>query len=212
VFEWQNLNYIYIFNIDPANRKSSIEIVRHASFLSALWCFSFTIYLCDIRTSLAHAYHEYVAMGTLLLFFILFIHPLKWQRTARYTILKVLWNIIISPFGKVEFRHFYLADVICSLAKPLGDLYKAGCFIYIDIWIAKTSETIIPHCENEDIALVIIACIPSWFRFAQCLNKYNETKQAFPHLVNAAKYASGVLIVVLSYFPMFKTPDYIWIW
>ena len=42
---------------------------------------------------------------------------------------------------------------------------------------------------------VIIAALPAWFRFAQCLRRYYNTKLAFPHLVNAGKYSTTFFVV-----------------
>lgn len=44
----------------------------------------------------------------------------------------------------------------------------------------------------------IIALLPAWFRFAQCLRRYRDTRKAFPHLVNAGKYFTGMVVTMLS--------------
>lgn len=44
-----------------------------------------------------------------------------------------------------------------------------------------------------------VACLPAWFRFAQCLRRYRDTKEAFPHLLNAIKYATSFFVVIFSY-------------
>ena len=44
----------------------------------------------------------------------------------------------------------------------------------------------------------ILACLPAWFRFAQCLRRYRDTKDAFPHLVNAGKYSTTFFVVLFS--------------
>lgn len=36
------------------------------------------------------------------------------------------------------------------------------------------------------------------FRFAQCLRRYRDTKEAFPHLVNAGKYSTTFFVVLFS--------------
>lgn len=43
-----------------------------------------------------------------------------------------------------------------------------------------------------------VACLPAWFRFAQCLRRYKDTRQAFPHLVNAGKYSTAFFVVAFS--------------
>ena len=45
---------------------------------------------------------------------------------------------------------------------------------------------------------VIIGILPAWFRFAQCLRRYRDTREAFPHLVNAGKYSTGFFVAVFS--------------
>ncbi len=40
-----------------------------------------------------------------------------------------------------------------------------------------------------------VAVLPAWFRFAQCLRRYYDTRQAFPHLVNAGKYSTTFFVI-----------------
>ena len=44
----------------------------------------------------------------------------------------------------------------------------------------------------------IIAALPAWFRFAQCLRRYRDTREANPHLVNAGKYSTTFFVVLFS--------------
>ena len=41
-----------------------------------------------------------------------------------------------------------------------------------------------------NVLALVLACLPSWWRFLQCLRRYKDTSNAFPHLANAAKYAT----------------------
>lgn len=43
-----------------------------------------------------------------------------------------------------------------------------------------------------------VNCLPAWFRFAQCLRRYRDSKEAFPHLVNAGKYSTTFLVVIFG--------------
>jgi len=43
-----------------------------------------------------------------------------------------------------------------------------------------------------------IAFLPFMIRLMQCLKKFNATHHAFPHLVNAGKYATGVIMIACS--------------
>lgn len=44
-----------------------------------------------------------------------------------------------------------------------------------------------------------VVCLPAWFRLAQCLRRYRDTKETFPHLLNAIKYATSFFVVIFSY-------------
>ncbi len=68
-------------------------------------------------------------LGCLALFLFIFINPFHCIfRGGRYALGKTLWNILISPFGLVRFRHFFLADILTSLVQPMRDLGYIGCF------------------------------------------------------------------------------------
>ncbi len=51
---------------------------------------------------------------------------------------------------------------------------------------------------NSNWLRPIILCLPAWFRFAQCLRRYRDTGEAFPHLVNAGKYSTTFFVVLFS--------------
>lgn len=44
----------------------------------------------------------------------------------------------------------------------------------------------------------MVAMLPAWFRLAQCFRRYRDTKEAFPHLANALKYATSFFVVIFS--------------
>lgn len=52
--------------------------------------------------------------------------------------------------------------------------------------------------EQNFIIRPIVNCIPAWIRFAQCLRRFYDTKEAFPHLVNAGKYATTFFVVIFA--------------
>lgn len=44
----------------------------------------------------------------------------------------------------------------------------------------------------------MLSCLPAWFRFAQCLRRYRDTKEAFPHLLNAGKYSTTFFNILFA--------------
>ena len=65
-------------------------------------------------------------------------------------------------------------------------------------------ELFLPPCIPDTCSTNIygirpfVLCLPAWFRFAQCLRRYRDTKHIFPHLVNAGKYSTTFFIVIFS--------------
>ncbi|KAG0419269.1 Xenotropic and polytropic retrovirus receptor 1 like protein, partial [Dictyocoela muelleri] len=67
-------------------------------------------------------------------------------------------------------------------------------------WNEKKRENRTAMCSgwSQFLFQTLLILLPSWFRFAQCLRRYRDTKQKFPHLVNAGKYASGFLVSITN--------------
>jgi hypothetical protein len=126
-------------------------------------------------------------------FFAICVLPLHcFYSRARLEIAKTLGHIVISPFGEVRFRHFFLADVITSMVKPLQDIGYITCFFNSSDWEDGTYPDY-DNCSYLWSYAHTISFFPYWFRFMQCFNKYQETKLK-AHLVNAGKYGSCLLI------------------
>ena len=54
-------------------------------------------------------------LGVLGLFALLCFQPFHFLfKRGRVALALTLWNILISPFGLVRFRHFFLADIVTS--------------------------------------------------------------------------------------------------
>jgi len=108
-----------------------------------------------------------------------------------------LGNVFISPFGRLYFRDFYIADFITSMPTVLIDIAYSVCFFSSGQFLARDTVgfTYSGNCNQYNTLYFgsIFLFFPYWFRFAQCLNKYYYTGNAFPHLVNAGKYFSGLV-------------------
>ena len=106
--------------------------------------------------------------------------------------------MVAAPFFPVQFADFWLADQLNSLVTALMDFQFLTCFYLTDSenWNDKEDMS---HCmENNFIIRPIVNCLPAWFRFAQCLRRYRDSREAFPHLVNAGKYSTTFLAVLFA--------------
>ena len=71
-----------------------------------------------------------------------------------------------------------------------------------------------------NILALIFSCIPAWLRFLQCLRRYRDTRNKFPHLANALKYFTTFIDTIAlsvryifssSYENEFNSP-YLYVW
>ena len=58
---------------------------------------------------------------------------------------------------------------------------------------------ILEYCTNGNWVRAVFSALPAWFRFAQCLRRYKDTRDAFPHLVNAGKYSTTLFVVLFKF-------------
>ena len=65
---------------------------------------------------------------------------------------------------------------------------------------------ILDYCTQGNWVRAVISAMPAWFRFAQCLRRYKDTKHVFPHLVNAGKYSTTLLTPLKSRKSLRKNP------
>lgn len=73
---------------------------------------------------------------------------------------------------------------------------KLTAFSLLGSWNVANDTSICVSPSN--IMRPIMACLPAWFRFAQCLRRYRDSKEAFPHLVNAGKYSTTFFVILFS--------------
>lgn len=121
---------------------------------------------------------------------------------------------MLAPFFYVNFADFWMGDQLNSLVTAFTDLQYFVCFYAtnpdlitgkgLPIFFSSASNFICTfsdpnHCvEKYMIIRPFMACLPAWFRFAQCLRRYRDTKEVFPHLANASKYATSFFVVIFT--------------
>lgn len=105
--------------------------------------------------------------------------------------------MIAAPFFHVGFADFWLGDQLNSLVTALLDFEYLACFYFTNgNWNEARDASI---CMEKDFIIrPIFNCLPAWFRFAQCLRRYRDTREAFPHLVNAGKYSATFFVVIFA--------------
>lgn len=109
-------------------------------------------------------------------------------------VLRFMGRIVRAPFVAVTFPDFWLADQLMSLEVAFLDWTYLVCFYVTGRDVQESSVCLNPRYGFKPF----VVALPPWFRVAQCLRRYYDTGEAFPHLANAAKYSVSFLVIIFS--------------
>lgn len=198
VYGWNSagVNHVLIFELDPRNHLSYQHLMELAAILGVIWTLHLLLLIYSDTLSIPLFVSPLSLMSVMLVFML---NPSKSVMSeARFWLLKIMWRIFTAPFYYVGFADFWIADQLNSLAVAFKDFHYFMCF-YLTSHDVFTSDLIDSgKCIKGNHVRVIIGILPAWFRFAQCLRRYRDTREVFPHLVNAGKYSTGFFVAVFS--------------
>ncbi|XP_017048740.1 LOW QUALITY PROTEIN: xenotropic and polytropic retrovirus receptor 1 [Drosophila ficusphila] len=220
VYGWRSsgVNHVLIFELDPRNHLSEQNIMEVASIFGVIWACAVLSYIfCDPLG--IPQYAAPLCLYTLMAAFLL--NPTKtFHHEARFWALRVLIRVIMAPFCFVNFADFWLADQLNSMVPAFLDIPFLICFFGRSPTWHKAGKDA-SHCvEYVSLLHPIVAILPAYFRFAQCIRRYRDTKESFPHLVNAAKYATSFFVVIFAHkyhtttdtYPLSKENPWFYCW
>lgn len=197
VYGWRSsgVNHVLIFEIDPRNHMSEQHIMELGAIFGVMWTICVLGFLFSNSLSIP-AFASPVLLYTLMALFMF--NPTKtFRHEARFWAIRVLSRVICSPFFYVGFADFWLADQLNSIVPAFLDFQYFICFYFMNANRLESPD--INSCIDGSYYIrPIVAMLPAWFRFAQCLRRYRDTKEAFPHLANAVKYATSFFVVIFS--------------
>jgi hypothetical protein len=227
LFFWMKtkINYVYVLEIDPKTKISYLAVFRLAAVGTVMWMTAFLLYVGAAKGKLqllSIPYNYYPALLVMLSLGLLVLPLNVLHRSARYGLFATLFQVLITPFGSLRFKDFFLADVLCSFVRPAIDLGYTGCWLGTGVWLSdgNNDSTITKYAICQQVTIKyfnpIISYLPYWIRFLQCLRKYKETKRVFPHILNAMKYFTSIIAITFATVNSFVFNDnwgYMkWIW
>ncbi|KAM5495627.1 Xenotropic and polytropic retrovirus receptor 1 [Microsporum canis] len=97
------------------------------------------------------------------------------------------WRLLLAGLYPVEFRDFFLGDMYCSQTYAMGNIALFFC-LYANRW-----DNPVMCNSSHSRVFGFVTTVPSIWRGFQCLRRYYDTRNAFPHLVNFGKYSFSIL-------------------
>jgi xenotropic and polytropic retrovirus receptor 1 len=97
------------------------------------------------------------------------------------------WRLFFAGLYPVEFRDFYLGDMYCSVTYSMSQIELFFC-LYVNNWKDP------PQCNSNHSRLMgFFTTLPAIWRALQCVRRYRDSGNWFPHMANFAKYMGNVL-------------------
>ncbi|KAK3155520.1 hypothetical protein QOZ80_2BG0204260 [Eleusine coracana subsp. coracana] len=211
LFMWKStrINHNFIFDFS-----SSTALTHRDAFLmsASIMCTVVAALVINLFLRNAGATYANALPGALLLVStgVLFCPFNIFYRSTRYCFMRVMRNIIFSPFYKVLMADFFMADQLTSQIPLLRHLEFTACYFMAGTFQTHAYSTCTSSTQYKNLAYVI-SFLPYYWRAMQCLRRYLEEGRDLNQLANAGKYVSAMVAAAVR-FKYLATPTPFWMY
>ncbi|KAM7259434.1 hypothetical protein ACFE04_015175 [Oxalis oulophora] len=194
LYMWRNtrINYNFIFEFSSKTAlKYQDAIFMSTTFMASLFA-ALVVHLM-LRASGFSPSHVDVIPGTIVLVFVvILICPFDFfYRSTRYCFLRVMRNIVCSPFYKVLMVDFFMADQLTSQIPMLRHLESTACYFLAEYFKTHQYATCRTGTLYRELVYVI-SFLPYYWRAMQCARRWFDESDP-NHLANFGKYVSAMV-------------------
>ena len=208
LFMWKstriNQNFIFDFAPNTALTHRDAFLMSASIMCTVVAALVINLFLRNAGASYANA----VPGGLIVLSAGLLLCPFNvFYRSTRYCFMRIMRNIVFSPFYKVLMADFFMADQLTSQIPLLRHMEFAACYFMAGSFRANPYETCTTSQQYKHLAYVI-SFLPYYWRAMQCLRRYIE-EHDINQLANAGKYVSAMVAAAVR-FKYNVTPTPFW--
>ena len=193
IWKLYKINYSFIFEFHPLSQLDAKEMAVVPSVLVFLLAILMWLCFYDFWPGVIDPIHyPPIFLSVAVLVFIL---PLPIiQPQARKWLMVASWRVVMSGFYPVEFRDFFLGNIFCSLTYSISNASFFFC-IYATHWynVSNGSNSGSSCGSSQSRILGFLNALPAIWRLLQCLRRYLDSGDWFPHLANMVKYGVSAL-------------------
>ncbi|KAL9642144.1 hypothetical protein ABK040_007149 [Willaertia magna] len=196
IWERNRVNFAYLFEFHPMNHLKYIKVWKTASVLTVFWFVFFFLYLATVKNYLTILDAKWypLTMG-LVLIFIAVLPMHVFHLSARYTLLQVLGKLLITPFGEIKFKHFFVADILTSMVIPITDTSYMLCYYFSNAWSGQVQN----KCPDlNKVMAPLLTFLPFFWRLLQCCRRFYDDRTQKSQLLNALKYLCALLVIIFN--------------
>ncbi|WPH03848.1 Hypothetical protein R9X50_00673100 [Acrodontium crateriforme] len=185
IFSRAKVNYQFIFEFDT---RHMLDWKQLAELPAIFFCLLGLIVWCNFNRwggEIMYVYWPVILIGLSIV--LLFFPPPFLYARSRGWLLYSNWRLAFAGYYPVEFRDFFLGDMFCSLTYAMGNIELFFC-LYAHHWTGES------QCNSSNSHLLgFFTALPGIWRLLQCLRRYRDTRDWFPHLANGGKYSFTIL-------------------
>ncbi|KAL2230099.1 UNVERIFIED_CONTAM: Phosphate transporter PHO1 [Sesamum indicum] len=194
MFMWKStrINYNFILEFQPSTALKYRDAFLICTCLMTAVVGAMVIHLILLSTGFSPHQVDLIPGILLLCFFLLLICPLNvFYRPTRFCFLRVIRNIVCSPFYKVLMVDFFMADQLTSQIPLLRHMESAACYFLAGSFKTHRYETCKSGKLYRELAYVI-SFAPYYWRAMQCARRWFDESN-IDHLANLGKYVSAMV-------------------
>ncbi|KAK8522877.1 hypothetical protein V6N12_056570 [Hibiscus sabdariffa] len=200
IYFWKRcrINYSFIFGLKRGTELSYREVILLGTGLAvlALSCFLGNLYLdLGSKTQNLKTLTGLFPLGLVAIVLIILFCPFNIAyRSTRFFFIKSLFRCLCAPLYRVTLPDFFLADHLTSQIQAIRSLDLYICYYGLGERSQRQSKC---HGHGVYNALYfVIAVIPYWLRFLQCIRRWFEEKEAM-HVYNSINYILTIVAVII---------------
>ncbi|KEH21626.1 phosphate transporter PHO1 homolog 9 isoform X2 [Medicago truncatula] len=193
------INYPFIFGFKEGTELGYREVFLLSSGLAVLALAAVLSNLdmeMDQRTKSFSAFTELVPLSLVIVVLVITFWPLNIiYKSSRFFLIKCAFRSICAPLYKVNFPDNFLADQLTSQVQAFRSLEFYVCYYFWGDFKTRSNK-----CSESDVYkafYLIVAIIPFWIRFLQCLRRLLIEERNTMHGLNGLKYISTVVALVM---------------
>ncbi|XP_023878502.2 phosphate transporter PHO1 homolog 10 [Quercus suber] len=200
IYFWRRyrVNYPFIFGFKRGTELGYREVFLLGTGLAVLASAGF---LANLQLDMDSSTRDYKTITELvplvLVIFVLLVTfcPLNiLYRSSRFFFIKCIFRCICAPLYPVTLPDFFLADQLTSQVPAFRSFELYICYYSLGEYSRRQSKCLSHGVYNT--FYFIVAVIPYWLRFLQCIRRLCEDKDAM-HVYNGLKYFSTIVAVII---------------
>ncbi|KAK4749218.1 hypothetical protein SAY87_026667 [Trapa incisa] len=206
IYFWKRyrINYPFIFGFKQGVDLSYREVLLIASVISMLTLAGAISNLdmdMDPRTQNYKALTELVPLALLLIMVVIIFLPFNIiYRPSRFFFIQCTFHCICAPLYKVTLPDFFMADQFTSQVQALRNVQFYICYYGWGDFLKRSNKCI--ESNVYKIFFIVVAIIPYWFRFLQCLRRLVEEKDRLQGYCSLKNFSTIVAVLMRTIFEL----------